>query len=183
MTTPSDQQARDRALDAATSFIVHAPAGSGKTTLLTNRYIALLDHAAPEAILAITFTRKAAAEMRGRVVNALRNTPHAHLADNPSRLAIQTFDSLALRIVSQMPWLARMGAVPTPTEDSSPLYREAARRTMELAAEASPIGEAVFRLLLHADNRADRWMSLIQSLLARRDQWLHWLIPATLNLN
>ena len=183
MTTPSDQQARDRALDAATSFIVHAPAGSGKTTLLTNRYIALLDHAAPEAILAITFTRKAAAEMRGRVVNALRNTPHAHLADNPGRLAIQTFDSLALRIVSQMPWLARMGAVPTPTEDSSPLYREAARRTMELAAEASPIGEAVFRLLLHADNRADRWMSLIQSLLARRDQWLHWLIPATLNLN
>ena len=182
MKTPSDKPARDRALDPTTSFIVHAPAGSGKTTLLTRRYIALLDHAAPEAVLAITFTRKAAAEMRDRVVKELHNTPHAHLAHNPGRLAIQTFDSLALRIVSQMPWLARMGAVPAPTEDAAPLYLEAARRTMELAADKSPIGEAVFRLLLHADNRAERWMDLIRSLLARRDQWLHWLIPATLDL-
>jgi ATP-dependent helicase/nuclease subunit A len=182
MKKPSDQPARDRALDPTTSFIVHAPAGSGKTTLLTRRYVALLDHAAPESILAITFTRKAAAEMRDRVVSALHSTPHAHLAENPARLAIQTFDSLALRIVSQMPWLARMGAVPAPTEDASPLYLEAARRTMELAAENSPIGEAVFRLLLHADNRADRWMDLIRSLLERRDQWLHWLIPASLDL-
>ncbi len=182
MKKPSDQPARDRALDPTTSFIVHAPAGSGKTTLLTRRYIALLDHAAPESILAITFTRKAAAEMRDRVVEALDGTPHAHLAENPARLAIQTFDSLALRIVSQMPWLARMGAVPAPTEDAAPLYLEAARRTMELAAEKSPTGEAVFRLLLHADNRAERWMDLIRSLLSRRDQWLHWLIPASLDL-
>jgi ATP-dependent helicase/nuclease subunit A len=182
MKKPSDQSARDRALDPAASFIVHAPAGSGKTTLLTRRFITLLDYAAPEAILAITFTRKAAAEMRDRVVRELRSTPHADLAQNPGRLAIQTFDSLALRIVSQMPWLARMGAVPAPTEDSSPLYLEAARRTMELAAEKSPIGESVSRLLLHADNGADRWMELIRSLLGRRDQWLHWLIPASLDL-
>ena len=38
----ADQDARLRALDSNTSFIVQAPAGSGKTGLLTQRFIVLL---------------------------------------------------------------------------------------------------------------------------------------------
>ena len=70
-----DGAERLRAIDPAHSFIVQAPAGSGKTGLLIQRYLRLLSCVdEPEEIVAITFTRKAAAEMQERIVNALENS-------------------------------------------------------------------------------------------------------------
>src|SRR3990172_11203568 len=91
-----DLEERNRALDPSRSVIVQAPAGSGKTELLIQRYLALLATVdAPEEIVAVTFTRKAAGEMRHRVLAALAatarpETPPAGGPGAPTRPEEQT---------------------------------------------------------------------------------------------
>src|SRR3954466_14349403 len=136
-----DEEQRTSALDVRRSFIVQAPAGSGKTDLLVKRFAALLKIVpAPEEILAITFTKKAAAEMRTRVLQAVGAPEIAH------RLRIQTIDSFCAALTRQMPVLARFGAQPEILEDASDLYREAAATVLRQFNESSE------KLLRHLDN-------------------------------
>ena len=195
----SDATERRRALDPAESFIVQAPAGSGKTELLAQRYLMLLARVeSPEEVVAITFTNKAAQEMRSRVLLAIASAhgampEQAHqrvtwelaralvehdrqrawqIEANPGRLRIQTIDSLCATLTRQMPLLARFGAQPAIADDAEVLYRAAARNTLAELENDNAWSSAVERLLSHLDNNLVVVSQLLATMLARRDQWL-----------
>ncbi len=209
----ADMEERAQALDPGGSFLVQAPAGSGKTELLALRYLALLPHVnEPEQVLAITFTRKATAEMRARVLQALQRAGHsedpaaneheqevrrlakaalAHscargwqLTEQPQRLNIQTIDSLALSIAYQTPLLSRLGGQLTPVEDAMPLYAVAAERTLAHLGDTSDeeLANALAEILKLRDANLHDCESLIAGMLARRDQWL-LLLPGIVREN
>ncbi|MER2514511.1 MAG: UvrD-helicase domain-containing protein, partial [Nitrosomonas ureae] len=192
-----DADQRRQALDPSQSFIVQAPAGSGKTTLLIQRYLKLLTCVdTPEEVVAITFTRKAAAEMRTRVLAELeiaRNPVGAetvygklnrelaaavllrdqqagwHLIEHPERLRIQTIDSLCASLTRQMPMLSKFGAQPETIEDATDFYLEAARVTLELMQRDHVIAHDVERLLEHLDNDMARVETILTGRSERRD--------------
>lgn len=199
-----DAKQRAQALNPAESFIVQAPAGSGKTELLTQRFLRLLATVdEPEQVVAITFTRKAAAEMRDRILSALRSAQgpqpeQAHelqtwqlAADalardidlawgvlaSPSRLRIQTIDSLCGGLVRQMPILSRLGGSPSTVDDARPLYQEAAERVIRhaLSTDAESLHQAGKAVLVHLDGRFSKAIDLLATMLAKRDQWLRYL--------
>ena len=194
----ADSAERARARDPARSVIVQAPAGSGKTELLTQRYLALLAQVEePEHVLAVTFTRKAAAEMRHRVLRALREPvgdetderlPETaelaravaqqsarrgwRLAEHPARLRIRTFDSLSSWLAAAAPVSdSRGAALGRVAEQPGELYEAAARRVLELMDDAT-FGPALTTVLGYLDNRTDRFVQLMAQMLAQRDQWL-----------
>ena len=199
----SDAAARGRALDPLRSCIVQAPAGSGKTGLLIQRYLLLLATVeAPEEIVAITFTIKAAGEMHERVLAALaaaragRASGDEHeartlelalaaaqrdgelgwgLAENPARLRIQTIDALCASLARQMPILSQFGAAPETIEDASELYLEAARLVVALVHSQDAAASDVEHLLAHLDNDVGRGEALLAGMLARRDHWIRHL--------
>jgi ATP-dependent exoDNAse (exonuclease V) beta subunit len=194
-----DAANRERAL-ALESFIVEAPAGAGKTELLTQRFLKLLQTVqAPEEIIAITFTNKAASEMRVRILDSLLLAaagvaPEAahkkitfalgqqalqrsaalnwQLLQSPARLRIYTIDSLCANLARQMPLLSRFGTQPAVTEDAWPYYREAAGLALQ-SMDEPVLGEPVRRVLRYMDNDQTRLEALLMSMLAKREQWLH----------
>lgn len=201
----ADAAARESALDGARSFLVQAPAGSGKTTLLTQRLLLLLARVQePEEVLAITFTRKAAAEMRHRVLAALTEAAAGlpvedehkartralalavlthdasrgwNLLADPGRLRVLTFDALCLWLAGRLPVVSGTGAVPTVQPDATPLYARAASRTLARLDDGDAVADAVAAVLAWCGNDLARLEGLIVALLARRDHWLRHAPP------
>ena len=196
---PIDADARARALDITRSFAVSAPAGSGKTGLLTQRVLKLLAACQqPEEVLAITFTRKAAGEMRERLIEALQHARDNERPDNPhdaitwdlarallardqelkwqllqmpQRLRIQTIDGLCRSLASQLPIESGLGAPGEPLEQTQVAFEMAVVNLLKQLDGDKP-DEALQQLLLHLDNDLGQLNKLLQILLEKRDQWL-----------
>ncbi len=84
-------------------LLILAGAGAGKTKTITHRILHLIaDGAAPETILAITFTNKAAKEMRERAIDLLTKWNAANPAKRrPGVPFISTFHSLGVMILKE----------------------------------------------------------------------------------
>jgi ATP-dependent exoDNAse (exonuclease V) beta subunit len=201
---PEDWRERARAVDISRSCIVQAPAGSGKTELLIQRILSLLSVAEkPEEILSITFTRKAAGEMRLRLLNALERAcdsqppadAHAietwqraravlardqlkdwNLLQNPARLQLMTIDSFCAFLTRRMPWLSRFGEQPMVNDDPAELYLKAAESLLSQLEQGGPGQKSIEALLVHLDNRMALLRDLLVAMLSKRDQWLRHLI-------
>jgi ATP-dependent exoDNAse (exonuclease V) beta subunit len=195
-----DGEQRKEATNPFASFIVQAPAGSGKTEILTQRYLRLLSTvSAPEQIIALTFTRKAASEMRERILISLQRAANnvgaqsAHqqitldfakealarsealqwnLLQLPNRLKIITIDSLCQSINQSIPLLEKQISYSTITDIPVSHYLNAGRHCIQYAMQTKEYQAAIKILLLHVDNRQDRLLALFKNLLAQRDQWL-----------
>ena len=108
-----DERARRIAVDPRRNVALEASAGTGKTRVLVDRYVGLLEAGvAPRNILAITFTRKAAAEMRQRVMATLRERhrlggiPESRwrdIRDGFGEIGISTIDAFCLALLHEFP--------------------------------------------------------------------------------
>jgi len=199
-TPPADHAARATALDVSGSYIVQAPAGSGKTDLLIRRVLCLLTTVeTPEQIIAITFTRKAAAEMRQRIhallLAAERDDPvqtqyeltaremanrvlererqmQWGLIENPERLSLQTIDSLCGMLTRELPATSTLGAPMAAEDHAERLYQRAALQQIQSSIQVEgPVGDATRSLLLEFDNNLGRLQRMLADMLANRDQW------------
>ncbi|MFZ9035346.1 MAG: UvrD-helicase domain-containing protein [Francisellaceae bacterium] len=209
MQRPLDYNAREQALNPENSYIVQAPAGSGKTETLTQRYLKLLaevEH--PEEIVALTFTRKAAHEMRQRIYMALKQSEHdqspdsAHkritwslaqaalarskrqgwnILDHPGRMRITTIDAFSQFLASRLPLNGQQMRYGNVTDDANPLYESAVTNLLYQSDEKSPWHDALCHCLLNLDNDLSRLNSLLCTMLSKREQWLALIIQLDLD--
>ena len=184
----SDKHIRAEALDLRQSFIVQAPAGSGKTSLLVQRFIKLLSICNnPEECLAITFTKKAAFEMRYRVLQMIEqdglanslehNNIYHKIIINPNRLKILTIDAFCASLTEKMPTISKLGVNVQVAEDPLNLYLEAVEQLFKHAYKSEKLLNHLIIVLRYLDNNHTNIKKLLINMLVKREQWLPLIVP------
>ncbi len=173
-----DSDARQIAVDPRYNVVLEASAGTGKTAVLVNRYVNLvLAGVDPQHILAITFTRKAAAEMRERVVRELARQAEvgglarprwAALSERLGELAICTIDAFCLALLSEFPLEADLepGFALVDDAELGPMRKEAVDRALRRAVPLARNDSSLALALSYLGIR--RLRGVLEQLLARR---------------
>ena len=173
-----DAAARARAVDPSHNVVLEASAGTGKTHVLVDRYLNLLSRGVdPANVLAITFTRKAAAEMRGRILTELRKRAEAGGADQKlwhdmreraGDIAISTIDAFCLSLLREFPLEANLDpGFEMADETQVPrLMEEALDRALDTGRGLSRTDDYV--RLLFAELREQRLRDGLANMIDRR---------------
>lgn len=192
-----DSKARQEAM-VLESKLIKAPAGSGKTALLTNYFLKLLgvvEH--PREIQALTFTNKAAQEMKNRIVDsilrvnsgfkpsneyekenyrlateALRNSKAKgwHVEKNSNMLNISTIDSFCKRVLVDHVGTGQL-ATRNVAQDPKLLYQKAVTETLSLYSDAK-YGAPIQKLLAHFGNKVSKVEKLLVEMIETRERWI-----------
>lgn len=94
-----NEKQKEAALHTKGPLLLVAGAGAGKTKTITHRILNLIKNGiAPENILAVTFTNKAAKEMRERIIKEIEALPEIK---NEKMPFVSTFHSLGVRIIKE----------------------------------------------------------------------------------
>ncbi len=195
----TDEITRQIAIQPDQSFIVQAPAGSGKTSLLVKRFINLLAICnEPEECLAITFTKKAAFEMRHRVLQAIEqevlakdqsiknknhNNIYTQVLSDPNRLKILTIDAFCASLTQKMPIMSRLGVNLNVVEDPEKLYLKAVDQLLKTTYSSEPQSNNLIKILNYLNNDHKTIKNLLIDMLAKREQWLPLIVPIKDNLD
>ena len=188
----NDIQNRIKCLELK-SIIVQAPAGSGKTELLTQRFIKLLAHVnSPREILAVTFTNKAAAEMKNRITNYLQNKTspknettkklidllNKEIAKRGvtvdeiiSEFNILTIDALNQQIINSTPLLSQYGYQSSIVEDPEPIYSEIIKKVIY----ADSNSDSIHKILHTLNIEFPQLEKYLLELITNRDKWIHYI--------
>jgi ATP-dependent helicase/nuclease subunit A len=187
----SDEKVRAEIIDNPNSFILSAPAGSGKTTVLAKRIIKrLLEVNDPNEIIALTFTKKAANEMKDKVQEILKAKDETfdgpfeqkklnkHSKRNSwddnfmSHLKIMTIDSLGFQILQKEPLLSEYPKVEGLSEQLDDLYEIAINEVIKEPQNY----QDVEKVLLYLNENHQTIVNEFVEMIKKRDQWLPCLI-------
>ena len=148
----NDKQ-REAVLHTGSPLLILAGAGSGKTRVITTKIAYLLQHedVRPEQVLAVTFTNKAAGEMRQRVDSLL------HARGGAGKLMIRTFHAFGLWLLRAYGKYAGMDGRLSVYDDSDSVQLlrvlvDSGYQAADLREMAAWIAEAKNRCLLPSDD-------------------------------
>ena len=182
--TPSQRQA----LNIEKHICVTAGAGSGKTTVLVERYLKILreGNADPQEIVAITFTDKAAAEMKERIIEELslheererseQDNPLQGFREKMSTAHISTIHAFCSRILREFPFQAGVPANFSILQgiDQKLLLQETVKATLrDIATDEEDKHRDAFTRLLQRYGGQQKLVDLLSTMINQRDALEH----------